>query len=633
MLLVYACNHRSEETTPPATHQAGPHYVGKEACQSCHAEKYTSFLKSEMGRSFKPATLTSSIAQWEGVKPLHDPVKNLSYQPFHRGEDLFVHEYRIEGTDTVHSRIEKIDYIIGSGQHTNSHISEVNGYLYQMPLTYYAQDQRWDLPPGFDEGNNTRFEREIKLECMSCHDGLPDYVEGSGNRYTAIPHGIECERCHGPASEHIELMQSPKAGELADRGIVHPRKISVDRQFDICQRCHLQGTAVLKEGKSWADFQPGMELNSVLNVFLPRSTDSLDQFIMAGHPDRLRMSECFLQSHKEDARTVALTCINCHDPHVSIHTLGEEHYNAQCQSCHFPKNKTFCALDAEQLTLEGYNCIKCHMPKSGSSDIPHVRITDHNIRIPDQETPIATSSTDEISEFVRLMCMTEARPSAKTMAEGYLAYYEQFKSDERFLDSVGVYLEKAKTEQSEQDLSVALVRYYFLKLEYPAILGLCNRIETSQIQDDWTLYRIGEAYLGEGNPEKAVLFFERAVAKAPDHLKFRNKLSSAYISLKNPDRALEILSQVVKDNPKYESAWNNLGFAHVLRNDFAQAEPAFKTAISLNPDAEKAIANLASLYLNTGRGAQAVSLVERLVKLAPGNAKYRQFLSLVKGTN
>jgi hypothetical protein len=51
----------------------------------------------------------------------------------------------LAGKDTVHQRFEKVSYIVGSGQHTNSHIININGYLHQAPITFYTQKGKWDL--------------------------------------------------------------------------------------------------------------------------------------------------------------------------------------------------------------------------------------------------------------------------------------------------------------------------------------------------------------------------------------------------------------------------------------------------------------------------------------------------------
>ena len=45
------------------------------------------------------------------------------------------------------------------------------------------------------------------LECIACHNAYPDFVLGSENKYTAIPTGIDCERCHGPGELHVEKIK------------------------------------------------------------------------------------------------------------------------------------------------------------------------------------------------------------------------------------------------------------------------------------------------------------------------------------------------------------------------------------------------------------------------------------------
>ena len=310
-------------------------YVGMDACATCHPDKVATFKESEMGRSWAPATLAHSVADFDDPAPVHDMYNNLYYQAFAREDSLFIMEYRLAGADTVHRRVERIDYIVGSGHHTNSHIMDVGGYLYQMPLTWYVQDGHWDLPPNYDGGNNQRFDRPIVAKCITCHNGMPGIVDGSYNKYDYVPHGIDCERCHGAGSVHVEAMKSGSAVDVStetDYTIVNPAKLPVDLQFNICQGCHVQGAAVPMEGKSFADFRPGMPLTSFENVFWPRFADSLRQFVMASHPDRLSLSACFQEAPPE----APLTCITCHDPHVPIEALGADHYDSVCQGCHEP---------------------------------------------------------------------------------------------------------------------------------------------------------------------------------------------------------------------------------------------------------------------------------------------------------
>src|ERR1017187_4967395 len=141
-------------------------YVGMNSCRSCHEAIYQSFIKTGMGRSFGLATRQKSAADFHNNAPLYDKYKDLYYQPYWHDTALMVKEYRIFGKDTVYSRTEHINYIIGSGHHTNSHMVNESGYVYQAPFTFYTQQGKWDFPPGFENGYNSRFSREIGEECM-----------------------------------------------------------------------------------------------------------------------------------------------------------------------------------------------------------------------------------------------------------------------------------------------------------------------------------------------------------------------------------------------------------------------------------------------------------------------------------
>ncbi len=609
-------------------------YVGKEVCGTCHPDKYETFTRSQMGRSFKPATLQNSAADFEKARPVYDPHNDLYYRPFHRGDSLYIMEYRLAGRDTVHKRVEKIDYIVGSGQHTNSHIREVNGYLYQMPLTWYAQDGKWDLPPKFAGGNNYRFDRPIPIQCMTCHNAMPGFVEGSENRFSHVPDGIDCERCHGPGSVHVEAMRAGRAVDVTreiDRTIVNPAKLPVERQFDVCQRCHMQGAAVWKQ--SPMAFRPGMRLADFENVFWPRFADSTHQFIMASHPDRLKMSACFIQTQRRpDPDRGSLTCITCHDPHVPIETLGADHYNQVCQSCHAAPKTATCTEAAAVRARAGDNCVSCHMPVSGSTDIPHVRITDHFIRAvrPGEVEILSAEEATDRRRFVRMAGLIDPNPPPEEMAEGFLTYYEEITNQPGFPDSAAAHLEKALRTKTPRELARPLVWAWFRQGRFDEIIRLARTLHPTDVPDAWTWYRIGEAFLTTGQADEAVTYLERAVERAPEHLRFLTKLGVAYHQAGRLDRALATFDAVLQANPTFAEAYNNRGFTRAMRGDVAGAEADFKAALALDPDAVMPLANLASLYFNLGRKEEARPLAERLVALDPGNPNYQSFLRLLQ---
>jgi len=575
-----------------------------------------------MGRSWEAATLTNSAANFVNPAPVYDPHTDFYYQAFHQNEDLFIKEYRLKGADTVHVRVEKVDYIVGSGQHTNSHIMNVGGYLYQMPMTWYTQDGKWDLPPGFKgDGNNSRFDRPIPLKCITCHNAMPSYIQGSENKYDAVPHGIDCERCHGPGSLHIEALQTGQV-EMAMENIVNPGTLPIDLQFDICQGCHMQGAAVSRNNKSFADFRPGERLLDIENVFWPRYADSLQQFVMASHPDRLKLSVCFQESRRRK-NTTPLTCITCHDPHVSIETLGPNHYRQTCQGCHGTSEERMCTATESMRAAKENNCVACHMPVSGSADIPHVRITDHLIRSPGStfEQLLSPEEVETKKQFIRLASLLDASPPAVEIARGYLTYYEEITNHPGFLDSAAVYLEKARKETSLEEVAIPLIRLYFLQKDYAAIIRLAS--SRIPVEDAWTAYRIGDAFLAVNAPSQAISYLEQATQLAPSHLRFLTRLALAYSQNNRLTEAILLLDRVLMNNPKFTEAYNNRGFAYLHIGNLENAESDFLAALALDPDLEQALGNLASLYYNTDRKNEALPYARRLLERNANHPQYR----------
>lgn len=609
-------------------------YVGINTCKQCHVEVHSTFQHTGMGLSFDKASKSKSSAKLDEHSTLYDTLLDLYYHPYWNADKLFLKEYRLMGEDTVHNRVEQVDYIIGSGQHTNSHIFNTNGYLHQMPFTYYTQDGKLDFPPGFENGQNTRFSRKIGLECMTCHNSYPKFVLGSENKFDEVPIGINCERCHGPGSLHVKDKMAGKFVDTAkyiDYSIVNPGKLSIDLQFEVCQRCHLQGNAVLQEGKTFFDFKPGMYLKEVMDVYTPRFSDSDENFIMASHVDRLKSSACFLQSNN------TLNCITCHNPHVSVKQTDNSIFNNKCQSCH----NTLQAVcpEVEAKSIENANCVSCHMPKSGSEDIPHVRVTDHKIQIPKDKN---NSISDKERVFLNLYCINNANPSVKSKAKAYLQQYEKFNADlPQLLDSAAFYINQLKIA-GEETIQMQ-VHLNYLKNNF---LGIITDVEAYGKErllgalkgfdydnaDAWVAYRVGQAYqtqYGANSPD-ALRFYKEAVDLAPLALDFIEKYAIVLAQNGRVAEAMEKLKQVLAENPNRPEALNNLGYLYVGSTSLAEAELYFDKAIALNPNYLQALLNKTSVLLQENKKEEAKRYLQRILKIAPDHEQARYILDTIE---
>jgi len=597
-------------------------YIGMETCQSCHSNIHKTFQHTGMGQSFDKASAEKSQASYGAHAIVYDENTDFYYKPYFRDSLLYIMEYRLAGKDTIHKRIEQIDYIVGSGHHTNSHIIDINGYVFQAPITFYTQEQKWDMAPGYEK-ENLRFSRILTTECLTCHNHYPTPVAGSLNKYEQMPTGIECERCHGPGAVHVK---EKLAGNIVDTSkyidysIVNPSDLPRDLQMDLCQRCHLQGLAVLEPNKTFFDFKPGMKLSEVFNVFLPRYTNSHESFIMASQADRLRLSKCYSVSE-------TMTCLTCHHPHHSVRKAEKQPFNNACISCHQEQKLALCSESLATRQEVGNNCVQCHMPPSGSMDIPHVNITDHKISIPvnqDFKAIISDPEKEEIARFLGLKMLTKEKAKNLDMARGYLAMHDKYVEADAILDSAYYYL--SLVQENSDLVYTTKVHYYFTKKEYTPIINLSRDKSPQLIGDGWTAYRIGEAYNSQNNMQQSLLYYKQAIRLMPLNLEFQEKLGTNYLQLGYLPQARDVFEFILSENPNRELSTSNLGYIYVSLGQLKKGEALYDKALRLNPDYEQALLNKAALRLHLKDKRSAENLLKRVLQINPKNQQAIQLL-------
>ena len=591
-----------------ANHNDTVKYVGMNECKACHLEIYESYIQTGMGKSFSSAVKVSSSLP-NSPDLVYDSIKDLSYMPVWKNDSLWIKEFRIFNFDTIHQIDKKVDYIIGSGHHTNSHLFQINGYLHQIPYTYYAQDKISDLPPGYENGNNTRFAREINMECISCHNAYPNHEEGSNNKYASIPKGIDCERCHGPGEVHV-LEKSMgiiiDTSKYIDYSIVNPSKLPKDLQFDVCQRCHLQGTAILAENTSFTDFKPGMHLNDYIDVYLPKYEDD-NSFIMASHVERLKQSECFKNSD--------MTCLNCHNPHKSVQSLSTNYFDRKCMDCH-----NVCNVE-ENIS----NCASCHMPSSSSSDIPHVTISDHKIAVHKEKK----YESNENRVFLGLHSINNDNPTNLSKAKAYLKRFESFESNPVYLDSAFAFLQISEKESSFP----YFIQYYYLKKDYFSIVNhylAFQNIDFKKFNKEvisLALSRVADAYSQNGLTLEAISLYNKSINLMPLVIDYKLKLVALHIELKNFKEAESLLDELKKMNPERKEIYLNISYINILKKKYQLAEENLSIALKLDPDYILAYENLVLLNIEKNDLFLAKKYLKDILKIDSNNSKAKRLLN------
>ena len=592
-------------------------YVGMETCKGCHADIYNTYIQTGMGQSFGHATKQKSAADFTHA-PVYDKDLDFYYKPFWQNDSLYVMEYRTEAGDTTHKLLQKVDYIVGSGQHTNSHIFSKNGYLYQAPITFYTQKKQWDLAPGFEKGASSRFTRLIESECMTCHNGYPDFVKTSQNKYVTVKTGIDCERCHGPGALHVK---EKMAGNIVDTSkgpdytIVNPRRLSTELQNNICQRCHLQGISVLNDGKTFFDFRPGMHLSEVMNVFMPQYEGAQDKMIMASHVERMKKSNCYVSSGK-------MSCITCHNPHVSVKFTQHSQYINACNSCHSTGQQQ-CTEKEVVRSAKGNDCITCHMPRNGSIDIPHVAVTDHYIR----KRPMDDATKSKITAFLGLKSFNNDNPDAITTARAFMEFFERYNPNKGLIDSALKYLNKEQSREASEKQNRDYIRAYFLLNDFGKVVQYAAALKPENIKDAWACYRVGESYYNTQQADKALTWYRRAVAIWPQSLDFQNKYGNCLLTLDKVKEAQDVFTYILSENSDYLSANVNLGFIYMQQGKKTMSYDYLMRALKLNPDYEQTLINLAVWHHNNGNDGNAKKYLSHLLKKHPQNEQAKAMLA------
>jgi hypothetical protein len=398
-------------------------YVGDEACQECHEAQYKDFKKTGMGRSLSIPGQGNWPEFTRGVTLSNKKLGGIYTVSVIDGKMYHAESRQDANGNPEYSEKHEIAFTVGSGDVGRSYLIFKGDALFLSPISYYSGIRRWDLSPGYEDGQFRGFTRPAGNLCVSCHSGLPQPIAGTRNRYQNPPFrflAVGCERCHGPGEIHVrERRENASLKGPADFSIVNPSRLPQQIRNDVCNQCHFGGDAqVLRPGKAYLDFRPGTPLGSVVSIFSIPVSSETGVVKALDHEEQLEMSRCWSKSN------AGLYCITCHDPHVQLHgTEAAAYFRRKCLTCHTVKS---CGLPAarRQITLPKDNCIHCHMPKKSVVNIGHSALTDHRIlRIP-RENSVAVpagESTDNLIYRTKPAEEPDAKPDLRTLA---LAYYE-----------------------------------------------------------------------------------------------------------------------------------------------------------------------------------------------------------------
>jgi hypothetical protein len=416
-----------------------------------------------------------------------------------------------------------IDYVIGSGNHANGYLVNIDGHLFQSPVAFYKNRNSYDLAPGYEKTQDPDFTRPVAEGCVFCHAGTELHVSGTENQFRApvFPaEAITCERCHGPSEKHLA---NPKAGT-----IVNPAKLEPDARDSICEQCHLMGVArVPNPGREFRDFQPGQKLESTFTTYHEASPPDAParEFKVISHVEQLAMSVCARRSQGR------LWCGTCHDPHNKP-AEPVQYYRSRCLSCHgdpFPKAHP----NADS------NCINCHMPRRDAQDGGHTAFTDHRI----QRRPQPQSDLPPAGEIA---AWREPTPDLqkRNLGIGYLNAGFQRRSSEFIIRGYRLLTEVQNQFSSDPELFTWMGTALLVgKKSSEAELAFDRALElnpASAVEET----NAAAAHQQAGDIDGTITHLERAVAIDPLHLPATSLLINLYRQQGSATKADELSDRV-----------------------------------------------------------------------------------------
>ena len=141
-------------------------------------------------------------------------------------------------------------------------------------------------------------------------------------------------------------------------------------------------------------------------------------------------------------------------------------------------------------------------------------------------------------------------------------------------------------------------------------------------------YNLGTIYITKNRIKEAIGHLLEAVRLVPDNLDALNNLASALILDKRYKDAIAYLDKALEIDPDFAQLHNNYGHAHRLEGNLEIAIYHFQKAIQINPDFAEAHNNLGLAYSDQENYAKASYHFAEAVRILPSHAQARNNLEL-----
>ncbi len=533
------------------------HYVGANVCGSCHAEIFSSYAKTAMGRSMSLGADAALADRLPVPFRIFDNDIGEYLEVSRRPDGLYQSQYAVDRQGAeIFRQTFKVDYVVGAGQNGYGFVVRRGDYLFEAPLTYYTKSRVWSFSPGYEK-RNLGFGRPVLAECIGCHAGRPQPVSNRAGLYKNPPFAelaIGCEECHGPGELHVAERRAgkPLSGAV-DTAIVNPVRLSPWLSDNICMRCHQGGDVRLERpSKEVGAFRPGTALNQVLAIFKVPALrgGSNEQPVLLEHYFGMTLSKCYRSSAGR------MRCTTCHNPHVQPvqATAAASYYRDRCLTCH---QAASCKAASEERakTSPVDSCVACHMPKQTVTTITHAALTSHRIAArPDEPLPEEAFRANTDRGLIDLTAGPGERsnPAQDTLVEAYAAAIRQGHSEFK-----------------------------------PKLDELLDELARSSPQNAVVLSALARREMTKNTPESsdsAILYFRLAIKRSPTAFENHVLLASLLARKAQHQDAIHTLLQGLELNPYARECYESLAVEYMAVGEYGDALRTLKKGLDLFPD-------------------------------------------------
>ncbi len=398
-------------------------FVGSQQCKNCHREQFKDWSASDHYQSMLKADDNAVVGNFDNVKLKFNGIDT----HFFKNEDGY---WVTTAVAPEKMKTFKISYTFGHYPLQQYLIETEKGHIQAFNIAWDSRNQqeggqRWfHLREKEEISFNdpffwTRHYQNWNNRCADCHStNVTKHYNLADNSYSThfFFFFVACEACHGPASQHIDLLKSGKYNpentgfivqlplvaqwkhtEEKDTAEIYYPDLSGNSDSEVmpnsataaklikqiknntlntCGGCHSRRSGLTKtqHGKQYHD------------QFQLQTLDERLYHVDGQIKDEVFVMGSFMQSKMHDK---GVTCGNCHNSHTGkLRAEG----NALCFQCHQSASFDTEVHHGHQKNSEGAQCVNCHMPQKTYMGVDARR--DHSFSIPAPDLSARSESPD-----------------------------------------------------------------------------------------------------------------------------------------------------------------------------------------------------------------------------------------------